>query len=124
MICGTISTTARHLQYIDRVIGKRAGASVYAAMNALILPNRQVFIVDTHVNLDPTAEQLAEITLMAAEVVRRFGIEPKVALLSHSNFGTQRAPSALKMRQALALLRERAPELEVDGEMHGDCGAG
>jgi malate dehydrogenase (oxaloacetate-decarboxylating)(NADP+) len=121
MICGTISTTAKHLQYIDRVIGKSPGATVYAAMNALILPERQVFIVDTHVNLDPTAEQLAEITQSAAEVVRRFGIEPKVALLSHSNFGTHEDESALKMRKTLELLRERAPDLEVDGEMHGDC---
>jgi len=121
MICGTISTASRHLQYIDRVIGKAAGATVYAAMNALILTNRQVFIVDTHINLDPTAEQLAEITLRAADVVRRFGIEPKVALLSHSNFGTHSDASALKMRDTLGLLRERAPGLEVDGEMHGDC---
>jgi malate dehydrogenase (oxaloacetate-decarboxylating)(NADP+) len=121
MICGTISTTARHLQYIDRVLGKKPGHSVYAAMNALILPNRQLFLVDTHVNLDPSAEQLAEITRMAAEEVCRFGIKPKVALLSHSNFGSSDAPSALKMRQTLALLREQAPDLEVDGEMHGDC---
>jgi malate dehydrogenase (oxaloacetate-decarboxylating)(NADP+) len=121
MICGTISTTARHLQYIDQVIGKRPGATVYATMNALILPNRQLFIVDTHVNLNPTAEQLAEITQAAAQVVRRFGLEPKVALLSHSNFGSHEDESAVKMRNALALLRERAPRLEVDGEMHGDC---
>jgi len=120
MICGTVSTAARHLAFIDRVIGKCAGASVYAAMNALILPNRQVFIVDTHINLDPTAEELAEITQRAARVVRRFGLEPKVALLSHSNFGTHEDVSALKMRRTLALLREREPTLEVDGEMHGD----
>jgi malate dehydrogenase (oxaloacetate-decarboxylating)(NADP+) len=121
MICGTVSTAARHLRFIDRVIGRAAGASVYAAMNALILPNRQVFIVDTHINLNPTAEQLAEITRHAARVVRRFGLEPKVALLSHSNFGTHDDESALKMRRALALLREHEPMLEVDGEMHGDC---
>jgi len=120
MICGTISTTARHLEYIDCVIGKRPGVNVYAAMNALILPNRQVFLVDTHVNLDPTAAQLAEITQMAAEVLRRFGLIPKVALLSHSNFGSHDDASSLKMREALALLREQAPTLEVDGEMHGD----
>ena len=120
LICGTISSTAVHLRYIDSVLGKKPGASVYAAMNALILPGRQLFIVDTHVNLDPSAEQLAEITLMAAEVVRRFGQEPKVALLSHSNFGSHDSASALKMRRTLALLREQAPELEVDGEMHGD----
>ena len=86
----------------------------------LVLPGRQIFIVDTHVNVDPTPEQLCEITIMAAEEVRRFGIVPKIALLSHSNFGTSNAPSAIKMRETLALLKERAPELDVDGEMHGD----
>lgn len=120
MICGTVSTTHRHLHFIDQVIGRKAGAKVYAAMNALVLPNRQIFLVDTHVNVDPTPEQLAEITIMAAEEVRRFGIEPKVALLSHSNFGTSNAPTAQKMRDTLAILRERAPDLQVDGEMHGD----
>jgi malate dehydrogenase (oxaloacetate-decarboxylating)(NADP+) len=120
MICGTVSTTHRHLHFIDQVIGKKGSATVYAAMNGLVLPGRQIFLVDTHVNVDPTAEQLAEITVMAADEVRRFGIVPKVALLSHSNFGTSNAPSAQKMRGVLALLRERAPELDVDGEMHGD----
>jgi len=120
MICGTVSTTHRHLHFIDQVIGKKEGAKVYAAMNALVLPNRQIFLVDTHVNVDPTPEQLAEITIMAAEEVRRFGIEPKVALVSHSNFGSSNAPTAQKMRDTLAILRERAPELQVDGEMHGD----
>ena len=121
LICGTISTTARHLGFIDQVIGRHASASVYAAMNALILPDRQLFLVDTHVNLDPSAEQIAEITRMAARTIRRFGIEPKAALLSHSSFGSHDDPSARKMRGALALLREQAPELEVDGEMHGDA---
>jgi malate dehydrogenase (oxaloacetate-decarboxylating)(NADP+) len=120
MICGTVSTTHRHLHFIDQVIGKKEGAKVYAAMNGLVLPNRQIFLVDTHVNVDPTPEQLAEITIMAAEEVRRFGIEPKVALLSHSNFGSSNAPTAQKMRDTLEILRERAPELHVDGEMHGD----
>jgi malate dehydrogenase (oxaloacetate-decarboxylating)(NADP+) len=120
MICGTISTTARHLHYIDQVIGRRAGAAVYGAMTGLILPGRQVFIIDTHVNLDPTADQLAELVQLAAEQLRAFGLVPKVALLSHSNFGSSTAPSALKMRATLALLRTRMPELEVDGEMHGD----
>ncbi len=120
LICGTISTTHRHLRFIDQVLGRREGCSVYAAMNALILPTHQLFITDTHVNADPSAEELVEITLMAAEAVRRFGIEPKVALLSHSNFGSSDYASAAKMRDALALLRERAPELEIDGEMHGD----
>ncbi|NNM64893.1 MAG: NADP-dependent malic enzyme [Burkholderiales bacterium] len=121
MICGTWGNTHLHLHYIDQVIGKRPGAKVYAAMNGLILPGRQVMLVDTHINLDPSAEDLAEITLMAAEELRRFGITPKVALLSHSNFGSSNAPSALKMRQALELLRQRDSALEVDGEMHGDC---
>ncbi|MGF6635831.1 NADP-dependent malic enzyme [Paraburkholderia sp. MM6662-R1] len=120
MICGTVSTTHRHLHFIDQVIGKKPGAKVYAAMNALVLPNRQIFLVDTHVNVDPTPAELAEITIMAAEEVRRFGIEPKVALVSHSNFGSSNAPTAQKMRDTLEILRERVPELQVDGEMHGD----
>ena len=121
LICGTVSTVHRHLTYIDEVIGHADGAKVYGAMNGLILPGRQVFLVDTHINDDPTADQLCEITMMAADVMRRIGIVPKVALLSHSNFGSSNLPSAIKMRETLALLREHAPDLEVDGEMHGDC---
>ena len=120
LICGTWGTTSMHLQYIDQVIGKRAGVNTYACMNGLLLPERQLFLVDTHVNYDPTAEQLAEITTLAAEEMMRFGIRPKAALLSHSNFGSSNQPSAVKMRQALELLRVQAPWLEVDGEMHGD----
>jgi len=128
MICGTWGTTAMHLQYIDQVIGKRAGGSpstpqdvqIYACMNGLMLPDRQVFLVDTHVNYDPTAEELAEITVMAAEEMMRFGLHPKAALLSHSNFGSSNQPSAIKMRKALEILHTQAPWLEVDGEMHGD----
>ena len=128
LICGTWGTTQTHLHYIDQVIGKRPGGCdstpqdvpVYACMNGLLLPDRQVFLVDTHVNYDPSAEELAEITTMAAEEMMRFGIKPKAALLSHSNFGTSDQPSAIKMRRTLALLREQAPWLEVDGEMHGD----
>ena len=120
MICGTWGTNPMHLNYIDQVIGKRAGVHTYACMNGLMLPGRQVFMVDTHVNYDPSAEQLAEFTIMAAEEMRRFGIQPKAALLSHSNFGSSNQPSAIKMRTVLALLRENAPWLEVDGEMHGD----
>ena len=120
MICGTFGTTALHLHYIDQVLGKREGVNVYAAMNALILPDRQVAMVDTHVNENPTAEQLAEITILAAEEMRRFGLLPRAALLSHSNFGTSNSESARKMRAALEIIRERAPELEADGEMHGD----
>ena len=120
LICGTWGHTAHHLQYIDQVIGRRAGVHTYACMNALLLPNRQLFVVDTHVNYDPTAEQLAEITIMAAEEILRFGLKPKAALLSHSNFGNSNQPSAVKMRQTLELLRVQAPWLEVDGGMHGD----
>ncbi|PIT83479.1 NADP-dependent malic enzyme [Limnohabitans sp. 15K] len=120
MICGTWGTNPMHLNYIDQVVGKRAGVNTFACMNGLMLPGRQVFMVDTHVNYDPTAEQLAEFTVMAAEEMRRFGIQPKAALLSHSNFGSSNEPSAIKMRDVLALLRRNAPWLEVDGEMHGD----
>ncbi len=128
MICGTWGNTHMHLHYIDQVIGKRVGGSpstpqdvrIYACMNGLLLPDRQVFLVDTHVNYDPTAEELTEITVMAAEEMMRFGIKPKAALLSHSNFGSSDLPSAVKMRDTLALLRIQAPWLEVDGEMHGD----
>jgi malate dehydrogenase (oxaloacetate-decarboxylating)(NADP+) len=121
LICGTISTTSRHLHYLDQVIGRREGVNVYGAMSGLILPGRQVFLLDTHVNLEPSAEQLAEMAVLAADQLSAFGLVPKIALLSHSNFGSSDAPSALKMRATLALLRQRRPDLEVDGEMHGDC---
>jgi malate dehydrogenase (oxaloacetate-decarboxylating)(NADP+) len=120
LICGTWGTTATHLGFVNDVIGKRPGVKTFACMNGLLLPGRQVFLVDTHVNADPTAAQIAEITVMAAEELKRFGIEPKAALLSHSNFGSSDLPSAVKMREALVLVRERAPWLTVDGEMHGD----
>jgi malate dehydrogenase (oxaloacetate-decarboxylating)(NADP+) len=120
LIVGTWGTTRIHLEHIDQVVGRRPGVSTYACMNGLMLPGRQVFLVDTHVNYDPSAEQLCEITTMAAEEMMRFGIKPKAALLSHSNFGSSDQPSALKMRRTLQLLRESAPWLEVDGEMHGD----
>jgi malate dehydrogenase (oxaloacetate-decarboxylating)(NADP+) len=120
MICGTYGTTDLHLKYIDQVLGKRQGVNVYAAMNGLILPDRQVVLVDTHVNENPTAEQLAEITILAAEEMRRFGMVPRAALLSHSNFGTSNSESAKKMRAALAIIQQNAPDLEIDGEMHGD----
>jgi malate dehydrogenase (oxaloacetate-decarboxylating)(NADP+) len=121
MLCGTYGRHKDHLRHINNVIGLEKGASIYAAMNALLLPKRTVFICDTYVNEDPTVEQLAEITIMAAEEVRRFGLVPKVALLSHSNFGTDDSPSALKMSRARALIELRAPDLEVEGEMHGDA---
>ena len=124
LICGTWGTTALHLGYIDQVIGKRQGGSgdvpIYACMNGLMLPGRQLFLVDTHVNYDPNAAELARITIMAAEEMMRFGFKPKAALLSHSNFGSSNEPSAVKMRHTLEILRRDAPWLEVDGEMHGD----
>ena len=121
MICGTFGIYSQHLHYVHQVIGLKAGASCYGAMNALMLPNRQVFILDTHVNLNPSAAELAEITIMAAQEMQRLGVEPYAALLSHSNFGTHYDANAQKMREALALIRDRAPWLEIDGEMHGDC---
>ncbi|HSQ80480.1 MAG TPA: NADP-dependent malic enzyme [Casimicrobiaceae bacterium] len=121
MLCGTFGTHALHRRYIDQVIGLRKGVKTYAAMNAVLMPGRTVFIADTYVNPDPTAEQLAEIAILCAAEIRRFGITPKAALLSHSSFGTSDHPSATKMRDALALINERAPDLEIDGEMHGDA---
>jgi malate dehydrogenase (oxaloacetate-decarboxylating)(NADP+) len=121
MICGMIGTHAGHLPFIDQVLGRRPGIGNYYAMNLLMLPRRTVFLCDTYVNVDPTPEQLLEMTMLAAEEIRRFGLTPKVALVSHSSFGTSDAPSARKMREALALITERLPELEVEGEMHGDA---
>jgi len=121
MLCGTFGTHALHLRYIDQVIGLRPGVRHYAAMNALLLPSRTVFICDTYVSPDPDAEHIAEMTLLAVEEMRRFGLTPKVALLSASNFGSINIPSAEKMRRALALIVQRAPDLEIEGEMHGDA---
>ncbi len=120
MVCGTFGSHSLHLHYVDQILGRQPGVNTYAAMNLLILPNRSVALVDTHVNPDPTAEQVAEITLMAADEMRRIGIEPRVALLSHSNFGSSDSVSSEKMRRALEMVRERRPELNIDGEMHGD----
>lgn len=121
LICGTIGNYHDHFRIIEQVFGYRDGVKTMAAVNALLLPSGNTFIADTYVNTDPTAEQLAEITLLAAESVRRFGIEPKVALLSHSSYGGASSASALKMRQTLELLQLRAPDLMADGEMHGDA---
>jgi len=120
MLCGAIGQYHRHLKHLVNVLGLAAGVKAPAALSAIVLQKGTWFLCDTHVVDDPSAEQIAEMTLCAAEIVRRFGIEPKVALLSHSNFGSSDAPSARKMREALALITERAPSLEVEGEMHGD----
>jgi malate dehydrogenase (oxaloacetate-decarboxylating)(NADP+) len=121
MLCGMFGTHKMHLKFVDQTVGLRKGANVYAAMNAVLLPSRTVFIADTYVNVDPTAEQIAAITVLAAEEIRRFGITPKVALLSHSSFGTSDHPQATKMRTALALINALDPGLEIEGEMHGDA---
>jgi malate dehydrogenase (oxaloacetate-decarboxylating)(NADP+) len=121
MLCGTYGSHESHRRYVEQVLGLRQGVKTLAAMNAVMLHDRTVFIADTYVNADPTAEELAEITLLAAEEIRRFGITPQVALVSHSNFGSSAHPQARKMQAALALINKMEPSLEVDGEMHGDA---
>ena len=121
LICGTFGRHDLHREYVQNVIGTAPGVRNYSTMNLLMLPGRTVFVADTYVNYDPSAEQLADMTLEAAEEIRRFGMQPKVALLSHSSFGTENTPTSQKMREVLRLLNERSPELEVDGEMHGDA---
>ena len=120
MVCGTYGAYGDHLKHVERVIGRRGDASLFAAMNLLLLPGRVMAISDTYVNDLPDAGQIAEIARMAAEELHRFGIEPRVALLSHSSFGSSSSPSARKMREARERLAEIAPTLEADGEMHGD----
>jgi malate dehydrogenase (oxaloacetate-decarboxylating)(NADP+) len=121
MLCGTVGGYADHLKYVRNVIGLRPGVKTFAAMQLLILPQRQLFICDTHVNVDPTAAQIAEMTMLAAEAVRRFGLVPTVALVSHSSFGSSEAPSAQKMREALELVLARSPDFAVEGEMQADA---
>ncbi len=121
MICGTFSYYHLHLNYVQNVIGKKRGVNNFYAMNALLMNDRNIFIADTYVNEDPTPEQLAEMTLLAAKQMRRFGITPRVALLSHSNFGTSDRASAVKMRKAYELLMDMNIDFEIDGEMHGDA---
>jgi malate dehydrogenase (oxaloacetate-decarboxylating)(NADP+) len=121
MLCGTVGRYQSHLRFIDHVIGLRPGVKHYAAMSMLLLPRRTVFICDTYVNFDPSAEQIAESAILAAEEIRRFGLSPKAALLSHSSFGAADTPTAVKMRAALAQIEQRAPDLEVEGEMQGDA---
>ena len=121
MLCGTQGNYADHLKYVRNVIGLRAGVKALAAMQMLILPGRQLFICDTHVNRDPNADEIAAMTLLAAEEVQRFGLKPSVALLSHSSFGSSDAPSVQKMRDALAIILAKAPGLAVEGEMRADA---
>jgi malate dehydrogenase (oxaloacetate-decarboxylating)(NADP+) len=121
MICGTVGRYHTHLRHVGQVIGKQGGVRGFATLSGLILPQGPLFMTDTYVSYDPHPEQLAEITLLACDQLRRFGIEPKVALLSHSNFGTEDTPSAAKMRETLAVLQAWAPTLEVEGEMHSDA---
>ena len=120
MVCGTFGNHALHLNYVNQVLGLGPDARVFGAMNILMLPGHTVALVDTHVNENPSSEEIAEITLMAADQMKRMGLEPRVALLSHSSFGSSNADSAVKLREALELIRTRRPDLNVDGEMHGD----
>jgi malate dehydrogenase (oxaloacetate-decarboxylating)(NADP+) len=121
MLCGTVGTFDEHLGYVREVIGQRPGVLTLAAMNMLMLPDRQIFICDTYVNRNPRPEEIAEMALLAANEVRRFGILPVVALLSHSSFGSSNAPEARLMREARAILIEHDRELIVEGEMRGDA---
>ncbi|WP_201842524.1 NADP-dependent malic enzyme [Microvirga zambiensis] len=121
LLCGTSGVYETHLKHIVDVVGRKPGIDTLAAMNVVMLPNQTVFITDTYINENPTAEQIAEIALLAADEVRRFGVTPRVALLSHSSFGSAQTASAVKMREALGLIQDRAPDLEVEGEMHGDA---
>ena len=121
LICGMTGQYSHHLGVVNNIIGKRNGVNTMAAMNYLMLPGRSLFLCDTHVNENPGAQEIAEMTLMAAEQVKRFGLQPKVALLSHSNFGSSGSESARKMAVAASLVGAMsAGEIEVDGEMHGD----
>jgi malate dehydrogenase (oxaloacetate-decarboxylating)(NADP+) len=121
MICGSVGRFDNHLQHIIDVIGPQSRATRISSMSVLILPSGPLFISDTHIGINPTAEQIAETTMACADRISSFGVKPKVALLSHSNFGSSRAASARKMRAALAILRAAAPDLEVDGEMHASA---
>ena len=121
MLCGATGVYSAHLKFVSELIGLRPGVNKFAAMNLLMLPRQTVFVCDTYINFDPTAEEIAEMTLLAVDEIKRFGLPARVALLSHSSFGSADTPTAVKMRDALALLQEKAPDLEVDGEMHGDA---
>ncbi len=121
LICGMVGHYHFHLRHVMNLVALKEGVTQPAALTLMMMPEGNKFICDTHVNPDPTAQEIANMTIMAADEVRRFGMEPKAALLSHSNFGSHNTPSALKMRQALEIIHRLAPELEVEGEMHGDA---
>ena len=121
MICGTFSHYQLHLDYVQSVIDKKEGVSDFYAMNAVLMQNRNIFIADTYIHEDPTAEQLAEMTILAVEQLRRFGITPRVALVSHSNFGTSNRDSAVKMRKVYQILTDMNVDFEFEGEMQGDA---
>ncbi|WP_037149418.1 NADP-dependent malic enzyme [Rhizobium freirei] len=120
LICGLEGRYERHLRIVRQIIGKRPDVRDFSALSLLISQRGATFYTDTYVTFNPTAEEIAESTILAAQEIKRFGIEPRAALVSHSNFGSRESESATKMRNALALVRDAAPELEVDGEMHGD----
>src|SRR5690606_20031663 len=120
MICGLEGRFERHLRNVDLIIGRRDGVADLSALSMLISQRGVTFFTDTYVSVDPSAAEIAEMTILAAEEIQRFGLTPKAALLSHSNFGSRDSPSALKMREAARLLKQMAPGLEADGEMHGD----
>jgi malate dehydrogenase (oxaloacetate-decarboxylating)(NADP+) len=121
MLCGTFGTYGKHLRLAEEIIGRRDGSPVVGAMTVLILPQGTIFLTDTHVNFDPTAEQLCELGKLAADEIRRFGIQPKAAFLSHSNFGSSDTTSAKKVREATTMFMDRYPDIEADGEMHADA---
>ena len=121
LICGTYGMHGLHREFVETVIGRKAGVNNLYTLNVLNLPGRTLFLADTYVNYDPTPEQVVEMTVLAATEMQRFGVEPNIALLSHSSFGSAESPTAEKMRRALQLLHARHPELQVEGEMHGDA---
>jgi len=120
LLCGSVGPFVNHLRHLDQIIDRQEGISDIATVSALVLPSGTFFLCDTHVTPDPSAEKIVEMTILAAQTVQRFGIKPRIALLSHSNFGTRHNPSAAKMRQAVRMLHEHAPNLSLDGEMHAD----
>jgi malate dehydrogenase (oxaloacetate-decarboxylating)(NADP+) len=120
MLCGLLGRYRNHLQHIEEILGRAEGVKKLTSLNALVLHSGTLFITDTYVQEDPDVDDIVEIVRLTTEEVRRFGIEPKVALVSHSNFGTHDTVSSRKMRDALQLIRARLPELEVEGEMHAD----